>query len=329
MKKLNLSKFDLGMIIAFVVVGLLGGSAWYFYFSGQLTLAQQGVTDAKAKYDQSSVYSAATEKILVNRQNQKILQNNIDLLRGQLVPLIESKLMAKQNKLYSIEKKDPVAWKHNLDDKVRELTAAAGVHSVKLPPNFYFTFANYLNQNPADDQTEVLSKQLLAVELLTNILTNAPVRSILDIQRTFEEDAHSSGGGGGGTPAPGRLNGFSYVAPQDAYRGYPFELEFETTTEGFRKVMNDLIQSPYIFVVRNLSVQNVQSTSPVPGDLEKLVGPTDNSVTDRPPGEAAATVSTKGPQYLFGNSTLHVRLRVDLIEWLAPAPAAADDNNGK
>jgi hypothetical protein len=31
----------------------------------------------------------------------------------------------------------------------------------------------------------------------------------------------------------------------------------------------------------------------------------------------AATTSTKGPQYLFGNSTLQVKARIDMIEWIA------------
>ena len=47
MKKLPISKFDLVMIIVFVVIGLLGGGAWY-YLSQQLTQAQQDVTEAKS-----------------------------------------------------------------------------------------------------------------------------------------------------------------------------------------------------------------------------------------------------------------------------------------
>jgi hypothetical protein len=312
MKKLPLSKFDLIMIGIFVVIGLLGGGAWY-YLSQQLTQAQQDVTAAKSEFDRYSSYHASAQEILVSHPNQKILQNNIDILKGELVPLIQDKLMAKDNKLPSIVAKDPVAWKHDLDDEVRRLTNAANVQSVKLPPNFYFAFSNYLNQNPADDQTVVLSKQLLAIEQITTILTNAPVRSILDLHRTMEEDSRS---GGGGSSA----GGASYEAPGGAYHGYPFEIEFESSSAGLRKVLNDLIRSPYVFVVRSLAVENEQGTSPLPGDLERMAGSTDNSVTDKPPGEAAATVSTKGPQYLFGNSTLHVKMRVDLIDWSTPPP---------
>jgi len=326
MKKLPISMFDLGVIIAFVVIGLLGGGAWY-YLSGQLTTAQQDVAAAKSQFDKYSSIQDGSQKILVVRGSQKALQANIDQLKNQLTPLIQDKLISKENKLYSIEKKDPVAWKHNLDDKVRELTAAASVHSVKLPANFYFTFGNYLNQNPGDDQTDVLSKQLLAVEQLSDIMINAPVRSIIDIRRTYEEESRSGGSGTPSTPSPGRMGGFSYLANGGTYRVYPFGVEFESSTTGFRKVMNDLEQSPYLFVVRTVEVKNLQSTSPHPADLDKIAGSNDTSVTETAPGTAAATVSTKGPQYLFGNSTLRVKLRVDLIEWLAPAPEKPADTN--
>jgi hypothetical protein len=326
MKKLPISMFDLGIIIAFVVIGLIGAGGWY-YFSGQLADAQADVRAADEQFEKFSSVQSASEKILVSHGNQKTLQGNIDLIKSQLTPLIQGKLMPKENKLYSIEKVDPVTWKHNLDDKVRELTAAAGTHGVKLPTNFYFTFANYLNANPNEDQTEVLSKQMLAIDQLSNILINAPVQSIIDLQRTYEEESKGGGGGSGaptGSAAGGKLGGYSYLSEGGAYRVYPFAFEVETTTTGFRTIMNELIKSPYIFVVRAVTVQNTHPASPHPADLDKMAGSNDVNVTLADPGHVAATVSTKGPQYLFGNSTLQVKVRVDLIEWLAPAPVATD-----
>jgi hypothetical protein len=133
MKKL--SGFDLGMIIAFVVVTLLGIGAWW-YLSGQLTAAQTDVTNAKADYDRYSVAKGGQDSIIVNPQNGQTLQANIDLLNAQLNPLIASKLLPKDNKLKEIANTDPVAWKHQLDDDVQKLTAAAKVRGVSLPPSF-------------------------------------------------------------------------------------------------------------------------------------------------------------------------------------------------
>lgn len=329
MKKLPISKFDLGMIIAFVVVGLLGGGAWY-YLSTQLAAAQNEVTSAKSEFDRYSSFQGSKQKFLVRRATLNVIQDNIKLLQGQIDPIIETKFLAKGSNVASSEKKDPVAWKHYLDDKVRELTKAAGVHGVTLPKNFYFTFSRYVNQNPGDEQTDVLSKQLLAVDKISTILINAPVKGIVSIRRTYEENAPTSGMpsmGGPQSNEPDRMGGFSVLAPDGSYRSYPFDVEFDATPAGLRDVMDNLLKSPYILVVRTLAVHSSGVVSPQPADLDKMAGSTDNSVTDKPPGEAAATVSTKGPQFLFGSAVLRVKARIDLIEWLAPAPGASDSSS--
>ncbi len=75
-------------------------------------------------------------------------------------------------------------------------------------------FPRYLSQSPSDQQTAVLSKQLVGVEQLANILINAPVKDIKDIVRTPEEDDHKPG-----------ADGFALTAPGNAYIAYPFNLE--------------------------------------------------------------------------------------------------------
>jgi hypothetical protein len=313
MKKLNLSKFDLGVIIAAVVIALLGGGAWW-YLSGSLQAAVADASQAKADFDK---YSTKND-IVVDPSNVKVLQANIDLLKAQLDPLIHAKLQPKENKLGSIEKEDPVAWKHDLDNEVESLKSAAEVHLVTLPPNFYFGFSRYRGQNPNDEQTAVLSKQLKGVEQLATILINSPVRDIEAIKRTYEEDPNP----GAGYPSipssdPDRLAGYSLNAPGNAYTAYPFEADFETSPENLRAIINNLVQSPYLFVIRTLAIENSSLTSPKVTDLDSMAGPPPASVTDTAPGEVAATTSTKGPQFLFGNATLKVKARIDMIEWEA------------
>jgi hypothetical protein len=314
MKRLNLSRFDLGVIIAFVVVALLGGGAWWV-LSGWLQDAQADVTAAKADFDRYST----KYHFVVSASNGKTLQNNIDLLKAKLDPLIQGKLLPKENKLASIEKEDPVAWKHDLDDEVHSLNAAAKVHGVALPgANFYFGFSRYLSQSPGDEQTAVLSKQLVGIEEMTTILINAPVRGIQAVRRTYEEDPHTSSDNTMTSSSDKEhLGGYSINGPGDTYTAYPFEVDFETTPENLRVVIDKLIQLPYLFVVRSLSVESSNPNSPQIADLDKLAGSTDSSVINTSPGEVASTTSTKGPQYLFGNSTLKVKARIDMIEWKA------------
>ena len=313
MKRLSLSKFDLGFIIAFAVVALLGGGAWW-YLSNELQTAQEDVKSAKANFDRYSAAVSAKEKIVVSPSNQKTLQANIDLLKAQLDPLIQTKLLPKENTLRSIGKEDPVAWKHDLDDDVHRLNGAAKVHGVTLPPNFYFGFSRYLSQSPNDQQTAVLTKQLVGVDWLATILINAPVKDIQAIRRTYEEDPHTGASeASGSTTDKDRLGGYSLNAAANAYTAYPFEVEFDTTSENLRTVVNNLIQSPYLFVVRTLSIQNSSPNSPLLSDLDRLAGPPPSP--DPSSGQPAAAM--KGPQFLFGNSTLKVKIRIDMIEWKA------------
>jgi hypothetical protein len=311
MKKL--SGFDIGVIIAFTVVALLGGGAWW-YLSGELQTAQTEVAsadDAFKKYSSNAKYH-----VVVSLSNEKTLQTNIDLLKAQLDPLIQAKLLPKENTLRSMSKEDPVAWKHDLDDDVYRLRDEAKLRAVILPPNFYFGFSRYLSQSPGDEQTAVLSKQLLGVEQLATILINTPVKGILAIRRTYEEDPHTSAESTSGpTTDTDRLSGYSLTAAGNVYTAYPFEVDFETTSENLRTVVDKLIQSPYLFVVRTLSVQNSIPDSPVMSDLDKLAGPPAASVIDTSPGEVAGSTPTKGPQYFFGDETLKIKARIDMIEW--------------
>jgi hypothetical protein len=328
MKKLKLSGFDLGVIIAFVLVTLLGGGGWW-YLSSALQDAQAEVAAAKADFDKYSKKS----NVVVSPPNEKALEVNIDLLKSHLDPLIEARLLPKENKLRTIEKEDPVEWKHDLDDDVHRLNTAAKAHVVTVPPNFYFGFSRYLNQSPSDEQTAVLKKQLVGVEQLATILINAPVKGIQAIRRTYEEDPHTGGGASPGmTPEGDHLGGYALTAPGNAYTAYPFEIDFETTSENLRTVIDNLVQSPYVFVVRTLSIQNTRPNSPLLNDLDKLAAtPADSSVISSSPGEVAAAAPPKGPQFLFGNSTLKVKIRIDMIEWNAalseappvPAPSGA------
>jgi hypothetical protein len=195
MKKL--STFDIVMIALFVVIGLLGGGA-YYYFSGQLANTQQAVSAADAdftKYTSGQVF-------LPTANNVKTEQANIDLMNAQLDPIIKGQLQNPGNKLADVAKQDTdtVKWKQHLDEEIGKLNDAAKTHGVTVPDNFYYGFSRYLNANPANDQIVVLSKQLLAIAELSNIFINAPVRTIYTLRRTYEEDAAGAGAGPGNAP---------------------------------------------------------------------------------------------------------------------------------
>jgi hypothetical protein len=320
----NLSQFDMTMIVVFVIVSLLGGGGAYYLATYQLAPAQQEIQTI------DNEFKTYTDRMifLPTQKNVKVLQGNIDMIKSQLDPLIQNNLQAPGNTLGTIHNENTVDWKHKLDLEVAKLNAAAKVQGVQLPSdNYYYSFARYLSQAPSEPKTGVLSKQLLAVETMTNIIIGAQVNALKAIRRTAEEDDHAYVQQG----APGSgdlLTGHSIDIGGGIYTAYPFEIEFDATTDAIRKIINDLTQSPYVFVIRSVTVSNQTTGSPQLGDLDKIAGVQQStSVTDSP-GVVAATKSRAGPQYLFGNEILHVQIRVDFIEWKG-LPAAATSSDGK
>ena len=308
--KLNLSGFDLGCIIAFVLITLLGVGGWW-YLSGNLAAAQDDVKNAKADYDKVS--SNQKYNVIVNSGSAKALQSNVDLLKKQVDPILRTRFLSKDN-VHSSSNEDSVAWKHDLDDQVHSLNTQAKNHNVTVPDKFYYGFSSYLSANPNDSQTGVLNKQMLAINQIATILIDAPAKSIEGIRRSYEE-----GNNGGSGSEVDHFPEHSVSGPANAYTAYPFEISFEITSENLRGVLDKLVNSPYVFIVRGLTVENSIPNSPQQSDLEKMVGPAPSapSLLDANPGEVAAAPPAKGPQYLFGNSFLKVKMRLDLIEWNA------------
>jgi hypothetical protein len=113
------------------------------------------------------------------------------------------------------------------------------------------------------------------------------------------------------------LGAYALVAAANAYTDYPFEVEFETDPENLRPIVDNLIQSPYLFIVRTMTVENSAPTSPTNSTLDTIAGAPAPPVLDSSPGAVASTQSTVGPQKFFGYATLKVKARIDMIEWNA------------
>jgi hypothetical protein len=320
----KLSRFDLGMIIAFVIVAILGGAGWY-YLSSQLQAAQADAATAASDFD---TYTKK-EVYLPTSSNVKVLQADIDQITAQLDPIVKAKLQSPKSGLASLhEGITTVDWKHNLDDEVGKLNGEAAAHGIIVPKNFYYGFSRYLNTNPREEATTVLERQELAVGEVARILINAPVHEIIAVRRSYEEDPAESGTRSSSSRQdPDQLTGRSIEARGGVYTAYPFEFEFNVkSTDALRKVVNDLTASDYVFVIRSLMVQNLKLESPQKSELDQMAGVTDSgtSLINSSPGAVAAAQPAVGLRYLFGDETIQVRARVDLIDWHGISqPAAA------
>ena len=111
----------------------------------------------------------------------------------------------------------------------------------------------------------------------------------------------------------------------DTYTAYPFEFEFDAPPEALRPIVDGLIKSPYLFILRSIEVRNEQVDSPKLDDLPRLAGGTGSpSVIQSNPGDVAQSAPAVGPQKLFGYAPLHVKMRVDMIEWKPELKSVAD-----
>ncbi len=166
-----------------------------------------------------------------------------------------------------------------------------------------------------DQSTLVLGKQLVGIDQLTNILINSSVKRISAILRSYEEDPHAANAVG--QDAADHLGSFAVTAAGNTYTAYPFEVDFEASPENLRTVLKGFIDSPYLFVLRAITIQSDHLGSPDSNTLDRMAGISAASLIGSSPGEVGAATSTRPPQYLFGNAILKVRARVDMIEWKA------------
>jgi hypothetical protein len=214
--KFQLSKFDIGMIIAFVVVSLLGATAWWFLSSA---LQEAQAKDAGVARDYNAV--SVAKGVIVSQANEKGLEANNDLLQAQIDPVISTYLLAKDNDLATTSGEDPVAWKHDLDDAVKTLTTKASNQGISVPERFYFGFSRYVTESPSDAATAVLTKQRKAIVEIMDILIKSPVNAIKKVQRSYEEDPHGPAIPGTSSPSGGdQLEGYAAVLP-NTYTAYP------------------------------------------------------------------------------------------------------------
>lgn len=313
---LKLSKFEIGMIAAFVVV-TGAGIGGYVYTSGMVETAKGNLASANG-----DLQKLIKQRYLPSDANIKTLEENVTTLQNALQPIETQVLKSPENKLGDIQAKNPVTWKNSdLDQTVQKLTALAKSHRVGLPADYYFGFSRYQKTNPSEASTLILGKQLYGVDLLASRLFDASesgsISSLRAIRRTFDEDAAGGQGGGGGGEGSESLKGSSVLGASKLYRVYPFEVEFSGTTAGMRVFLNSLLKAPALFIVRSVQVTNSKIESPKVGDLGKSSGGNDSKV---------------GRDFIFGGEQLAVVVRVDMIEWLgtqgAEAAAAAKPAQG-
>lgn len=311
----KLSKFEIGMIAAFVVV-TGAGVGGYFYTNGMVETAKNDLSSA-----QSDLQKLVKQRYLPSDANIKALDENIKELRSSLQPVEAKALKSSESKLGQIEAKNPVTWKNSdLDQTIQRLVALARAKRVAIPTDGYFGFSRYQKSNPSEQATLNLGKQLYAVDLLSTQLFNSNVGgsivALKAVRRTFDEDSVGQAAAGGADGAES-IKGSITVPHSKLYRVYPFEVEFIGNTTGLRNFLNSLNQTPVLFIVRSVQVTNSKMEAPKVVDLGK------GAAADSRGGTAKT-----GRDFVFGSEQLQAKVRVDMIEWLGTPAEAAQPAQG-
>lgn len=306
----NLSKFQITMIAAFVVVLLLGIGGWWY----------TGTLQAEAS---DRLASAQTQKMGYERQRYtpnsrtvQILTDNIDQMKETLAPIETEVLRPEEHLLSKVEAMNPTAWKTNqLALAVDRMIALASKSNISLPAvsegRYFFGYSRYATTaTPPADATKMLSKQLLGIELAFQALAKAGgVRELLGIRRTFDEDGQTDVGTArrSGTTSSGdqlRLN--MVKAEGGLYEVFPLEFEFKGDPAGLRGFLNQLAQSPLIYAVRSVTVTTSMGQSPRMSQLQ----------------DQFSTQESGGQKLLpFGQENITTKVRFDLVDWLGEIPA--------
>lgn len=310
------SKFDIGMVAAFVLV-TGAGIGGYFYTASLVDTAQQEMNAAAG-----DLQKLVKEKYLPSDNNIKVLSDNIKQQRDVLQPIEDKVLQSPENPLSKIETENPVTWKNNgLTPTIQKLTTLAHSKHMSLPPDYFFGFARYHAANPPEPSTLILSKQLYGIEQLVTALIGSAdssgVTALREVRRTFDEDAGSSDFNSGNPSEAGdAIPGTVKTGSNGLYRAYPLEIEFTCNTTGLRAFLNNVNQLPVIFIVRSVQISNTRLDSPKVADLAKA-------------SDTRGTASSVGREFVFGAEQLLVRVRVDMVEWLGTKGAQPSKPTGK
>ena len=295
----------LGFLAAFIVV--LGGLIWL----QQQAAGKRQEIDSALEEQSSELSHLHAMKPSPSRENSEIIRQDreqIDRLYSNLLAAVS------QNQIQTQEVVRPVGFLQLMALKFAHLRQSAETAGVKLPEGFAFGFSRYAGipptlpaRNLSDEETKQvlgqLTKQLLAIEKLSELLIESRVDEIAQIQRA-EVEPGSSGADAFSVPIS--------TDPKGLYETLPFEFRFTCTTTALRTLLNKLSQSEWFFAVRHVQVTGE--------------APTTSAGDQGGSGGASPAGTTAGPR----RSPLHVTARVDLVEFPPkPPPPAAKPSTRK
>ena len=289
------------------LISLIGGTVFIVLLAGMIWFLHDAYTQQDSVLEELSAQNSSLEglrgeKTFPSKENIELLKQD----RGNIQKLYDDmRESATHPPLHGPELIRDVDFRKFQEATINRLAKAAAAQSIRAPEMFGFSRydANFPCRNPraADDECRhllaLLSKQLVTVEKLVNLMITNKVEEILAIRRTEVE--------------PGEISAYALNVPinnnsNSLYQTYPFELQFVCDTPVLRDLLNGLMQTDGLFVIRALKIDSTAVR------LKSLDMPSEpGAPTAVKPAEPAGEVRTR---------RLNVTLRVDLVEFAAANP---------
>ena len=289
------------------LISLIGGTVFIVLLAGMIWFLHDAYTQQDSVLEELSAQNSSLEglrgeKTFPSKENIELLKQD----RGNIQKLYDDmRESATHPPLHGPELIRDVDFRKFQEATINRLAKAAAAQSIRAPEMFGFSRydANFPCRNPraADDECRhllaLLSKQLVTVEKLVNLMITNKVEEILAIRRTEVE--------------PGEISADALNVPinnnsNSLYQTYPFELQFVCDTPVLRDLLNGLMQTDGLFVIRALKIDSTAVR------LKSLDMPSEpGAPTAVKPAEPAGEVRTR---------RLNVTLRVDLVEFAAANP---------
>ncbi len=293
------------------LISLIGGTVFIVLLAGMIWFLHDAYTQQAAVLDELTAQNTALEglrgeRTFPSKENIQLLKKDRENLQQLYDDMRES---ASHPLLHGPELIRDVDFRKFQEATVNRLAKAAAAQGIHAPEMFGFSRydANFPCRNPraADDECRrllaLLSKQLVTVEKLVNLMITNKVEEILAIHRTEVEPGESSADA---------LNVPINNTSNSLYQTYPFELQFVCDTPVLRDLLNGLMQTDALFVIRALKID---STAVKLKSLEMpSAGEPSAPNAPKPAAEPTGEVRTR---------RLNVTLRLDLVEFTAATPA--------
>lgn len=213
--------------------------------------ARTSQIESELETQRARLYQILGNKPFPSRDNIEVLRHD----RERLVEQYQSLTQTVSRSSVPVPEMRPIEFSQLLARTIDRLRREAGSARVATPDNFAFGFERYIatlpcRNLPADRCREVLgllTRQLLAVERLSDLLTRNRVQEIKQIKRVEVEP---------GTSASDTMVAPIANDPNALYRTLPFDIEFTCTTSSLRAFLNELSKSEWFFAVRSLNIDS-------------------------------------------------------------------------